>query len=137
MTAENFLDTNILLYAFSGASEDVEKSKICKELLLISDAAISSQVMQEFVSTALRKPALGISESAIDVMVEYSLEIPVLPVSREVIMKGVELRRRFQLSHWDSTIVAAGLEMSCSVLYSEDLHHGQSFDGLKVRNPFR
>ncbi len=47
------------------------------------------------------------------------------------------IRRRFQLSHWDSTILAAAQELGCHTLYSEDLNHGQSYDGLRVINPFQ
>jgi predicted nucleic acid-binding protein len=37
---------------------------------------------------------------------------------------------------WDATIIAAAVELGCSTLYSEDLNHGQSYDGVKVVNPF-
>lgn len=39
----------------------------------------------------------------------------------------------FHFSHWDATIVAAAPELGCKTLYSEDLSHGQNFDGLRVR----
>jgi predicted nucleic acid-binding protein len=47
------------------------------------------------------------------------------------------LNIRFQLSHWDSLIIAAALEGHCEVLYSEDLQHGQIIEGLEIINPFR
>ncbi len=137
MTANYFLDSNILLYAFSSSPEDALKKEICKKLLLRDKVGISSQVMLEFISTALRRPALGIAESEIDVMVEYSLKLPVLPVSCDVIMRAIELRRQYQLSHWDSTIVSAAETLGCSTLYSEDLSHGQNFGRVQVINPFQ
>jgi predicted nucleic acid-binding protein len=33
--------------------------------------------------------------------------------------------------------VRAAKEGGCSVLYSEDLQHGQSVDGVRIVNPFR
>jgi predicted nucleic acid-binding protein len=46
------------------------------------------------------------------------------------------LRRRFQLSQWDATIIAAALELGCHTVYSEDLNHGQDYGGVTVINPF-
>ncbi len=48
----------------------------------------------------------------------------------------MQIRRKFQVSHWDATIIAAALELGCNTLYSEDLNHGQSYDGVGVVNPF-
>lgn len=46
------------------------------------------------------------------------------------------IQDRFQLSWWDALIVAAAQASECGVLLSEDLQDGQSFDGLRVANPF-
>lgn len=136
MTAEVFLDTNILLYACSGSPEDEEKRRRASDLILNSRFGLSSQVLQEFVANALRKPALGISEAGIDATLELATYVPVFPITLELIVKATSLRRRHQLSHWDATIVAAALELGCTTLYSEDLSHGRTFNGLRVANPF-
>jgi predicted nucleic acid-binding protein len=34
-------------------------------------------------------------------------------------------------------IVAAAQEAGCSILYSEDMQHGQRVDDLRIENPFR
>jgi predicted nucleic acid-binding protein len=62
--------------------------------------------------------------------------VPVLPITHELILQGVSLRRRYRISHWDSTILAAALELGCKILYSEDFNHGQNYDGIQVVNPF-
>jgi len=41
------------------------------------------------------------------------------------------------LGWYDSLIVAAALEGSCQILYSEDLQDGRNIEGLKIENPFR
>jgi predicted nucleic acid-binding protein len=51
-------------------------------------------------------------------------------------MEALTLHRRYSLSWYDSLIVSAASESQCKILYSEDLQDGQSFGGLKVRNPF-
>ncbi len=85
----------------------------------------------------MRKKALGISESNIDATLSLGCLVPVLPVTLELVITGVSLRRRYQVSHWDATIIAAAQALGCTTLYSEDLTHGQVFDGVRVINPFR
>lgn len=136
MTAEVFLDSNVLLYACSSAAADAEKQEKAERLILDTDFALSAQVLQEFVANAVRKKALGISERGIDATLELSGHVPVLPVTRELVMSAIILRRRFQLSHWDAAILAAAQELGCQTLYTEDLNHGQDYDGVRVINPF-
>ena len=69
-------------------------------------------------------------------MLELATHAVVQPADLSLIIKAVTLRRRFQLSHWDSTIIAAAIECDCSTLFSADLSHGQKFDDLEVVNPF-
>jgi len=47
-----------------------------------------------------------------------------------------DLQDRYELSLWDSLIVAAAHESSCRVLLTEDLQHGQDLGGVVVVNPF-
>jgi predicted nucleic acid-binding protein len=137
MSAEVFLDTNILLYACSAAQADAAKQAIAQRLLLESDFALSAQVLQEFIANALRKKALGISEKGIEATIELSGLVPVLPITRELIISATILRRRFRMSHWDAAIVAAAIELGCHTLYSEDLNPGQAYEGVRVINPFQ
>jgi predicted nucleic acid-binding protein len=46
------------------------------------------------------------------------------------------LRNRFRFSCWDSLILAAALESGCDTIYTEDLHHGQIVETVKIINPF-
>jgi predicted nucleic acid-binding protein len=52
------------------------------------------------------------------------------------VLLAAELSARFQISHFDAQIVAAAKRMGCNTLYSEDLNHGQDYDGVRVQNPF-
>jgi len=131
-----FFDTNILLYAGSNDSEDKEKKGIASELIGSLDFSISSQVIQEFISNALGKKSLGLGESNITALLASLDEEQVVPVTLDLIRRSVAIRHRFGISHWDSTIIAAAQELGCHTLYSEDLNHGQDYDGVKVINPF-
>jgi len=136
MIAEVFLDANILLYACSSAPADRAKQQRAEALILNTPFVLSAQVLQEFIANALRKKALGITEANIDAMLELASHVRVLPITHELILIAVAIRRRFQVSHWDSTIIAAAKELGCKTLYSEDLNHGQVYDSVTVINPF-
>jgi len=136
MTAERFLDTNILLYSGSQAAEDAPKRRIATQLVASLDFAISTQVVQEYLSNAIRKKELGLSARNVQDFLDSLDVITVLPVTVTLIRNAWRLRARHALSHWDASIIAAALELGCHTLYSEDLHHGQNYDGVRVINPF-
>lgn len=132
----NFLDTNILLYAGSNAPEDARKKQIASAIIASTDFAISTQVVQEFIANALGKKNLGFTEQGIEATLESLSFITVLPVTYGLVLQAWRLHRRHSISQWDATILAAALEMGCHILYSEDLNHGQDYDGVRVLNPF-
>jgi predicted nucleic acid-binding protein len=72
MTAEVFLDSNVLLYACSSAPDDAEKRRVAEDLILSGTFALSAQVLQEFIANALCKPRLGISEGNIDATLQMA-----------------------------------------------------------------
>ena len=137
MTAEVFLDSNVLLYSCSAAPEDAGKRQVAEDLILNRPFAISAQVLQEFIANALRKPRLGITEFNIDATLQMAAMVRVQPVTHELVVSAVMLRRRFQLSQWDATIIAAAAELGCKTVYSEDMNDGQDYAGVRVENPFK
>jgi len=136
MIAEIFLDANVLLYTSSNAAEDKTKRERAQALMIAAPFALSANVLQEYIANALRKKQLRISETNIHAILKLAATATVLPVSLELILASVQIRRRFQVSHWDATIIAAAVELGCTTLYSEDLNHGQNYDGVQVINPF-
>jgi predicted nucleic acid-binding protein len=136
MIAEIFLDANVLLYTSSNAAEDKTKRERAQALMIAAPFALSANVLQEYIANALRKKQLRISETNIHAILKLAATATVLPVSLELILASVQIRRRFQVSHWDATIIAAAEKLGCSTLYSEDLKHGQNYDGTRVVNPF-
>jgi predicted nucleic acid-binding protein len=137
MTGEVFLDSNVLLYACSSAPDDAEKRRVAEDLILSRPFALSAQVLQEFIANALRKPRLGISEENIDATLQMASLVRVQSVTRELVLSAVTLRRRYKLSQWDATILAAAMELGCGVVYSEDMNDGQDYGGVRVINPFK
>jgi hypothetical protein len=62
----------------------------------------------------------------------------VVVVSPPIVFDALRIMEKFGYGFYDSQIIAAALACGASVLYSEDLHHGQTVDGkLSIRSPFR
>ena len=101
MTAQYFIDTNILLYAGSAANEDRAKKTIARQLLAQADIGFSAQVMQEFYSAAVSKERLSITHDEALNILEALRPFPVLPIDRELVLQAIEIRIRYQVSYWD------------------------------------
>ena len=52
MSANIFVDTNILVYAIA---DDIRKREIADKLLLSRDIVVSAQVISEFIVVTIRK----------------------------------------------------------------------------------
>jgi predicted nucleic acid-binding protein len=136
MTADEMVDTNILVYAASRLSEDEPKASIARELLLKAGVGLSAQVLQEFIVVSTRKVRSPWSiDDALD-WVETLEEFPCLPVDGALVRYGAELAVRHKVSYWDGAILAAALRLNAAVLYTEDLNHGQLYGSVRVVNPF-
>jgi predicted nucleic acid-binding protein len=136
MIAACFADTNILVYAASNAPEDREKRQIARQLLARPDIGFSAQVLQEFYVVAVSKKHLQMTHDAAVEVLQSLSDFPVWPTSRDLVLEAVVVAARFGISYWDAAIVTAARQMGCHTLYTEDLNGGQSFDGLKITNPF-
>ncbi len=131
-----FLDTNVLLYAGSAAPADAAKKRRAQALIAAEDFGVSTQVIQEYIANALGKKSLGLSERNVDELLAALDPARVQPVTLELLREAWSLRREFQLSPWDASIVAAARALGCAVLYTEDLNPGQDYGGVVARNPF-
>lgn len=141
MSARAFIDTNIFLYSLDKTAT-AEKRRIASELiregLTQQRAVVNHQVVQEFLAVATRKLVKSITIPDAHEYLDNVLR-PLLgaPPSVELFHEALNIHTRYQLSWYDSLIVAAAIESGCSVLYTEDLHHGAKFGSLRVENPFR
>ena len=133
MSDNLFVDTNILVYS---VADDLRKRVIAEELLMQDLIVISPQVISEFVAVTLRKRILEptkVTEYARKFLRAFQITV----TSAETIAIALEIMTKYRLSYWDSLILAAALESSCSVVYSEDLQAGQVIEGrLTIINPF-
>jgi len=129
---EVFLDTNVLLYLLSAETAKADRA----EELVAAGGVISVQVLNEFAAVATRKLAMDIA-AVRDILATVRAVCDVTPLDIDTHDRALDLAERFRLSIYDALIVAAAAGAGCRVLYTEDLQHGQAFDRLTVRNPFR
>lgn len=137
-TTVRFVDTNILLYAVSKAPDERAKAELARRLLTARDLALSVQVLQEFyvqATRAGRSDALTHAQAA--GLIESFLRFPVQPTDVPLARAALATRERFGISYWDAAILEAARTMGCEVVLSEDLAHGQDYDGVRVEDPFR
>ena len=136
-TPKAFVATNILVYAADERSAHARKTVIARELMLSPNLHLSVQVLNEFVASARHPQKLNFAPETEREWLAQWLRLPVMPLTAELFLAALEIHLRYQISHWDSLIVAAASQSDCSVLYSEDLNDGQDYDGVRVVDPFR
>jgi predicted nucleic acid-binding protein len=132
-----FLDTNVLVYACD--QDNPEKQAKARSLLRLHAAGdppcISTQVLQEFYVAATRK--LGIEPLRVKAIMATFRNLETALVDQEDILRAIDGNILLQISFWDALIIVAAHKLRCDVIYSEDLNHGQNYNGLLVQNPFR
>ncbi|SRR5579871_1267536 len=140
MSGRFFLDTNVFVYTFDSNA----RAKATKAASLIRRAAdtgegvVSYQVVQEFFNVAFRRfsPAMTVPEAE-----QYLITVfrPLLAVhsSPALYISALRIKAKYRFGWYDSLIVAAALEASCTILYTDDLQDGNEIETLRIQNPFR
>ena len=137
MSAEHFLDTNVLVYSVDeGVPEKRQRAReLVAQSLTDGSGCISYQVVQETVNVLTGK--YGTPLDRVRRLLDEVL-IPLWQVNPtgSLYQSALSLQSRYGFSFYDSLIVAAALEAGCTRLYSEDMQHGQRIQGLTILNPF-
>lgn len=138
MTATVFVDTNVLVYA-RDASEAVKQPQAqawMRHLWQERSGRLSFEVLNEFYVTVTDKLAPGLGRSEARKEVGVLLAWRPIPTDRRVLEGAWNLQDRYQLSWWNSLIIASARAAGCRYLLTEDLQHQQVLEGLTVLNPF-
>jgi predicted nucleic acid-binding protein len=140
MSAEIFLDTNVLIYAVDPAappSKALRAQDLVNRGLATRNSCISSQVAQEFVNVILQRFTRPLAPQRVQDYVRTMLA-PLCSVwpSIALIDSAIDLKESTRFHFYDCLIIAAALEARCRVLLSEDLQHGRRIGGLRIENPF-
>ena len=137
MTLE-FVDTNVLLYAYDVAAG--ERHDRARELVgalgRTRTGALSVQILQEFYVNAVRKIAEPLSaDSARERLRVFARWTVHSPLASDVVA-ATEIAERHTLPFWDAMVVRSAGQLGCGVIWSEDLNAGQRIDGVQIRSPF-
>lgn len=132
-----FFDTNVLVYVHDQRSP--YKREIARRLysahLYGGSIALSTQVLQEFFVTVTQK-GQHVSVREVRGLISYLAGLNVVSIEPAHVVSAIDLHARHQLSFWDSLIIIAAKSAGAQMVLSEDMGHGQTYDGVRVENPF-
>jgi len=137
MNAPDFLDTNILVYAYQ--TSDARKRKVASELLeraVAGEGIISTQVLAEFAAVLLHKVQPPLSRQKVDEALNVVGPIQIVLPDAELVHRAVEVHAHYGIRLYDGMIIAAAERAGCQRVWSEDLNAGQKYLGVTVANPF-
>jgi len=130
-----FLDTNILIYAYS-IDEPKKKEKVEHILKNIKNIIISTQVINEFINVMLRKQKLK-PDLLNNLINELYNNFEISPIDLIIIQKAINLTIDYKYSYFDSLMISSALINNCKILFTEDMHHNHNFENkLLIINPF-
>lgn len=132
MPAKAFLDTNILIYAFSDRDF---RQNIALDLLQ-AGGVVGVETLNEFVNVVTRKLKTPWPEAMLWLETIEGLCPPAIPMTLSVHHRGLQIAQAHGYPLYDSLMLATAMEASCTVFYSEDMHHGHVVEDLAIRNPF-
>ena len=138
MPAPEFLDTNVLVYAYDPS--DPHKQRIAQNLVrkaLAGDILLSTQVLAEFASTLLHKMQTAARPEDVAAVLDALGPIGVVSPDADLVRRAVDVRAKYGVHFYDGMIVAAAERGGCTRIWSEDLNPGQKYFGIAVENPFR
>ena len=129
-----FIDTNILLYAYS---TEKNKQEIAQNIINTNNNIhISKQVINETINILIKKFKLNIKD-IINVVKELEKEFIILDFDIQTQLNALKLKQNYNLQFYDALIVSTALKNSCTILYSEDMQDKLVIEKkLKIINPF-
>jgi predicted nucleic acid-binding protein len=128
-----FLDTNILIYAFT-----TDRRATTARALLARGCLTSVQALNEFTNVARRKLGMTWAEVRDALAAIRTVCRTVIPVDIETHADALRIAERHGYTIFDALMIAAALRADCAVLYSEDMQDGIVIRArLRIVNPFR
>ena len=137
MSAPDFLDTNVLVYAYDRT--DRRKQRAARKLVAaaLDGAALTSvQVLAELSLTLLHKVSPPARPEQVAAILDAIAPIPLVIPDGEMVRRAVDARAEYGIHFYDGMIVAAAERAGCARIWSEDLNPVQAYFGVRVENPF-
>ena len=134
-----FVDTNILVYAFdsSAALKQQSAQQLLERLWESGTGCVSVQVLQEFFVTITKKVPKPLPVDDARARIREFAAWTVFTPTADDIVAAIDLQAQSKIGFWDAMIVLAAAESECDVLWTEDLNDGQLLRGVRIQNPFK
>lgn len=133
-----FVDTNVFVYLFD-ADEPAKQQRardVVSELMRAGALVLSAQVLSELYVTVTRKLACPLDAATALRALEALAVYPVVAIDAALAQRAAARTVAEQVAYWDALILEAATEAGADTVYSEDLQHGRSYQGVTVQNPF-
>ena len=137
MNDKCFVDTIILVYAHDHAARDKHHRArtLIEKLWNSGGGVLSTQVLQELCVNVRRKSSHPLSVEETRRLIQDYSSWTIVTNTAESVIEALDIESRYNISFWDALIVQAAGSSGATVVYSEDLAHGQSYGSVRVVNP--
>ena len=138
MPDRNFIDTNIIVYAYDSA--DPEKQQHARHILRSGiteeTAVLSAQLIGEFFTVATSRISVPLSAEEAEEVLGILSVLPVVEIDLRLVLRATGIHRLYGINYWVSLIVAAAQRAGCIQILTEVLNTGQSYHDVLAVNPF-
>lgn len=139
MSDRQFLDTNVLVYAYDSASpvKQDHARQIIRNGIAEENAVLSAQVLGEFFTVVTSRITVPLSAEEAEGVIDLLSALPVVEIDLRLVRRATGIHRLYGINYWDSLIVAAAQRAGCTQILTEDLNTGQSYQGIVAVNRVR
>jgi len=137
MPAAEFLDSNVLIYAYDAS--ELRKQAVAQTLVrraVAGEVLASAQVLEEFAATLLHKLSPRARAKEVLAILDALGPIKLVALDGDTIRRAVDANVAYGIHFYDGMIVAAAERGGCTQIWSEDLNPKQRYFNIKVTNPF-
>lgn len=136
MDERTFIDTNVFVYAEdddAAAKQQVARREI-RQLATEERGVVSTQVLMEYAAAARKRLGFSLAQCRQGVLLIARFDMTL--IRAEHVLGALDLATTYSLSHRDALVLKMAASSGCRTLLTEDLQHGQTIDGVTIRNPF-
>ena len=138
MSTRQFIDTNILVYAYDSAdpAKQEHARQILRNGIAAETAVLSAQVLGEFFTVVTSRIHIPLTAEEAEKVLDILSVLPVVEIDLRLVRRATGIHRLYGINYWDSLIVAAAQRAGCTQILTEDLNTGQSYQDILAVNPF-
>ncbi len=139
MTTAVFVDSTTLLYSqdLRFPAKQQQAKAWLRSLLNSNRAAVSLQVLNETYAVVRRKPEFAHWRADVRQFLQDQLLWATPPLTGEALTDAWRIEDRYHVGFWDAMLLTSANRAGCAYFLSEDLNDGQTYDAVRVINPFR